>query len=676
MAFVLEAKPSDRPSMQAILEHSYVKESEATHPTESLAELVKAFYRWEHSGGQRTSLFMGGGAAAAQFPNTLETEDDWNFSTTAGFEQQFTEPNPGKTTTSELVPTLSQHNIALSDFGDATADSSDNYLLQPNNFTPSLSPGFQFNMSDQNFHPHPPGTGVGINTEVDAHDSTEAMTPQEKATAEARIKRGEKALQSLFDEKQEPYQYGPKTEQKDEKPVPTLSRARSDLPLRDDNSESSIHHKELIITHNSDGTMELPNIDLADTNTIKPGGMSKFLGTTDQGDDYEYGQEYEQHSDADKRATMDWKFPGQPEVTVTAADDTVGNARDAKRDTAAWTFPAEAMAPQINDPVPDTDDPTPIQTRPALHHVATASEPVDLRQSIGGVLDLDAIYDSEPYDSELYASDAFRTAPSSDDETVAHDPSHEPVSDRPTSDQPMIDQSTPVVANDEKISPDTPGQPDSATYTDSDDEYYHPFKGARTSDDKLKGKINAYLDEKGVTDVMERAALRRDLMKSAKGFPSMLTRDKTESGLADFKARDWTPPLGKYQGRVQGKKTWRNYNPARNPANDHASYALGEPTASVSALAPLRTNFGGGGNGADGRAANAAGATLPDILPPLAAAMRQDAPAHIVEAELRRLLNEFDGTLASLGEFFDAHAANLRGGNGGSSGGEGGSGGA
>ena len=654
VAFVLESKAVDRPSMESILEHSYVKDSEVTHPTESLAELVKAFYRWENSGGQRTSLFFGGGAAAAQFPDALEADEDWNFSTTAGFEQQFTEANPGQAITSVFGPTLSQHSIAASDFAHTAGYSSDNYLPHSKAHPPELSPKSQFDMSDQNFDPHPLSDSAGVSTEFTAHDFTEAMTPQETAQMEARIKRGEKALQGLFDEKQEPYQYGPKTEIKDQQPVPAVGRARSDLPLRDDSSESSIHHKELIITHKPDGTMELPNIDLADTNTIKPGGLTQFLGTmggeTNDEDEYKYGQ----HSDADKRATMDWKFPSQPEVTVTATEDVDEGARDQKRDTTAWTFPAEAMAPKDDGPNPsvdnlDVDNPAPIQVRPALRHVATAPAASDLRQSIGGMLDLDAIYDSEPYDNDIYASDAFRTAPNSDEESVPR--------------QPTTDQHTPVVSADENISPNTPWARDSATFTDSDDSDYHPFKFARTSDDKLKDKINAYLDEKGVTDVMERAALRGDLMKSRKGLPAFLARDMDEEGFGEFKKRDWTPALGQYSGRVLGKKTWDKYNPSRNPAQGYTPYPIGEPARigdpDFPAPGPLRTNFGGSGS----TQGNAAAADLADVQPPSAAAMRQDAPAHVVEAELRRLLQDFDGTLGSLGEFFDAHASGLGNGN-------------
>ena len=663
VAFVCEPKPADRPSMDAILEHPYVKGSELLHPTESLAELVKIFYQWEHSGGQRRSLFIGGGAAAAQFPNTLENEEErWNFSTTATFEQQFTHSNPEQTTTSELVPDPQDHNIATADFASTPVDASNTYLHQPTASSFASSPGFLFEMSDQNLNPDPPASSTGAITEVKSRESSENMSPQDKAAAEARIKRGEKALQGLFDDKQKPYQYGPGTDTKDHKPAPTTTRPRSDLPLRDDSSESSIHHKELIITHKSDGTMELPNIDLTN-NTIKPGGISRFLGTSDDEGDDDEGQSYAQPFNENKRATMDWTFPSQPEVTITAAEDEAESSRDARRDTAAWTFPAEAMAPQADRrdttawtfpseamasqtdvSEANVDISTPMLTRPTLRHTATAPAAPELRQSIGGMLDLDAIYDSEPYDSDLYGSDTLRTGAASDDDSFEEDSN-------------LV---TPVPSSiEDNMFPDSPGlnEPPSYPnrYPDSDDEYYEPFKGSRTDDQKITDEINDYLDENGVTDVMERAALRGNIMRSRKGFPSHLNGDQDREGLGQFSGRDWTPALGQYPARVLDPATWGQYGHLED--DDSAPYAMGDPARAgddnFPGSGPLRTQFGGSSARAGGLGVEVEEAG--NVAPPSAAAMRQDAPAHVVEGELRRLLVAFDGTLEALGEFFEAH---------------------
>ena len=672
VAFILEPKPEYRPSMAAILEHPYIKYSEVAHPTETLAELVKVFYQWENSGGQRMSLFFNGGAEAAQFPDTLESEDGrWNFSTTANFEQQFTHSNHEQITSTELVSSPQDHDIEKKDFASTTDEISSTYLHQSNAFVSTPLPAFQFDLSDQTPNPDLLSSSANTNIEARAHELTEAMSAEDKAVAEARIKRGERALQGLFDDRQKPYQYGPKANVKDSKSTPSTNRPRSDLPLRDDSSESSIHHKELIITHKSDGTMELPNIDLTN-NTIKPGGIMKFLGSADEEGDNDGGESYGKAPGVDKRVTMDWKFPTQPEVTVTAAEGEAESSRDAKRDTTAWTFPAEAMAPRTDrrdattwtfpsealappinesDTNPSVSPRADVLSRPALRHMATAPAAPELRGSVGGMLDLDAIYDSEPFDDNLYGSDAFRSVATSDDDELSFEVSN---------------LATPVPSStDDNMFPDSPGPNDRPQYPhrypdDSDDEYYEPFKGSRSDDQKISDKINEYLDENGITDVMERAALRGNLLRSRKELPAHLKADQEREGLGQFAGRDWTPALGQYPARLLGQDTWRQYDHAANPAAATVPYPMGEPARpgddNFLGSGPLRTNLGGG-NAPGGTGGEGAEDEVGDVAPPSAAAMRQDAPTYVVEAELRRLLGAFDGTLEALGGFFEAHRA-------------------
>ena len=116
VAFSLEGKPADRPTMEQILRQPYIYETETEHPTKVLAELVKTYYRWEFSGGQRQSLFFQGGAAAAEFPQTLSDQDEWNFSTTAGFEQQLAHEKdvPFTPEKDSLNPSFDVHNSAVS----------------------------------------------------------------------------------------------------------------------------------------------------------------------------------------------------------------------------------------------------------------------------------------------------------------------------------------------------------------------------------------------------------------------------------------------------------------------------------------------------------------------------------------------------------------------------------
>ena len=107
VAFVLSANPANRPSMDGVLRNSYIQDTEESHPTASLVDLVKKYYQWERSGGQRQSLFIQAGAPAAEFPEDLqETEEQWNFSTTANFEQQFSTPARSPTPHQNLVQDL------------------------------------------------------------------------------------------------------------------------------------------------------------------------------------------------------------------------------------------------------------------------------------------------------------------------------------------------------------------------------------------------------------------------------------------------------------------------------------------------------------------------------------------------------------------------------------------
>ena len=65
VSYTLSPDVASRPSMKDVLKHDFLKETEETHPTNILSELVQTYYAWLFSGGQRVSLFMPGGAAAA-----------------------------------------------------------------------------------------------------------------------------------------------------------------------------------------------------------------------------------------------------------------------------------------------------------------------------------------------------------------------------------------------------------------------------------------------------------------------------------------------------------------------------------------------------------------------------------------------------------------------------------
>ncbi|RAL66877.1 hypothetical protein DID88_007659 [Monilinia fructigena] len=89
VAFCLEEFPSERPSIDRVQNHRYLFNTSAKYPMSSLSHLVRAFKLWEDHGGSRKSLFMLGGAQApSELSSTALSDDEWNFSTTAAFEQE------------------------------------------------------------------------------------------------------------------------------------------------------------------------------------------------------------------------------------------------------------------------------------------------------------------------------------------------------------------------------------------------------------------------------------------------------------------------------------------------------------------------------------------------------------------------------------------------------------
>jgi hypothetical protein len=122
IAYALDSNPETRPTMADILAHPYIADTdefsccgaawmEQRNPlASSLGPLIIVRHQLTHRGGrislicvgnvgvgkdvchgrggQRISLFHPGGAAAAELPGIEESEDDWNFSTTDGFERR------------------------------------------------------------------------------------------------------------------------------------------------------------------------------------------------------------------------------------------------------------------------------------------------------------------------------------------------------------------------------------------------------------------------------------------------------------------------------------------------------------------------------------------------------------------------------------------------------------
>lgn len=183
--FALNPDAASRPSMYDILQHDFLAETEEKYPTSSLTELVQQYYAWLFGGGQRVSLFMAGGAAAAaemdEFGATMTEE--WNFSMTQEFEKRVS------------------------------------MILE----IPDMSDLDRFEYGEGETTPRAPSVA-----KMGSRSPDTPMTATERANFELRVQRGE-GLASLFDRHAPVYEYRQK---KDFVPFREPANRTSDLPFR------------------------------------------------------------------------------------------------------------------------------------------------------------------------------------------------------------------------------------------------------------------------------------------------------------------------------------------------------------------------------------------------------------------------------------------------------------
>lgn len=318
VAFCLNNNPKARPTAEQILQHPYIAGTERAYPTKSLVALIERYTMWEFKGGQRTSLFNPGGAAAPAGADsedqTVDDVEDWNFSTSASFNQEF-----GKRYSHMMLNGL---DAPLG--GDNSA---------------GLPPPVQQNLS--------------------------VFEQIQREHKEKSANRGEMSLDRLFNPESAPYaMHAPPVE-----PQPPVPEPSTDLPLRSMDEGNAMRESTLMIDLDADPDINAPpnfNFDFEDLPTIRANrrGFDDDDEPEEQEDNYEYGQ----HDEAagDKRATKDWKFPNLPS-TATAP----------KRATMDWTFSTAQPAEQdeadanMNLPPPGDGGDTAPGFRPQLKHTAT-----------------------------------------------------------------------------------------------------------------------------------------------------------------------------------------------------------------------------------------------------------------------------------------------------------------
>jgi serine/threonine protein kinase len=255
IAFCLEEKPQNRPSMNAILNHPFIADTSDQFPTHTVREMIDRYFQWERRGGQRASLFNPMGAAAPQPSEQRDDFDDWNFSTSADFENDF-------------VKRYSQLGIAETDFA-ATADGAEEVMPALNNV----------------IKPHP-------------------RNPFHEAQEEARAKRGERSMGRLFNTDADPYDYNTLMDD-EEQPM-------SDLPLRNLSSDRSANRETLIdLDMGAAGLDSQPtfNFDFSDVPTLKAARPNRLSSAMPDEDDEDQNDFYDGADQDTRRATKDWQYP-------------------------------------------------------------------------------------------------------------------------------------------------------------------------------------------------------------------------------------------------------------------------------------------------------------------------------------------------------------------------------
>lgn len=336
IAYALDSNPATRPTMADILEHPYIAGTEEEYPTSSVSELVRNYYQWSQRGGQRISLFHPGGAAAAELPGTEESDDDWNFSTTDGFERRFS------------VIDLDQIAASLAEMEEAI-----------NPTTPTVDGEF-------------PEEGMDSDLNL-----------EQRANFDERVRRGAAAMEGLFDEEKPSYKYETKNDFIPIEPSP----APSDLPLRTETDRSSVTSTFIDIdigsfdsSHYAAGAPSAQPFQLADADTIRANRSSLRLnrnenGSQSSGSGTEGGESQDedfQPPSGPRPPTMDWKFPvftqleeeeaksdpeeeekqqqqqpqpqPQPQQQPAAEPIPQEPVLDDKRATLEWTFPVMSSA--------------------------------------------------------------------------------------------------------------------------------------------------------------------------------------------------------------------------------------------------------------------------------------------------------------------------------------------
>ena len=364
VAYVLEMQPERRPSMDDVLRHPYIHETEIACPTTTLRQLIRLYEDWASSGGQRQSLIQPSGAAAAEFPEDPKDFESWRFSVVNIGESAYDNvdnPIPSFHIDPAMDPTM---NLELAQ----REENNLNSLIPESSYTPEASPRSPGNLADR------PDDNI---------DATDGTTMKTTASEELRIR----GVGARFADFFEGAGYSGSEATQSAEPA----RPRSDLLLRNDTSESDASQKE---------------------NNRK---KSNFRGTpvdtarANQSGANQSEQPIERPVDRDvRRGTLlqSWNFesasrpPQEPQHEIVQGPGIISD----------WNHNHRAPNNSFEDLGTPGDDvevaghPYAFPSRPALQHYATAPvEPPMLHNNIDTAtsrqtLDLDALMNEGTYD--------------------------------------------------------------------------------------------------------------------------------------------------------------------------------------------------------------------------------------------------------------------------------------
>ena len=290
VGFTMEMDPSKRPSMEQVLEHPYLKNTEESHPTRSLKGFVSEFEDWAQAGGQRHSLFNNFGAAAAKLTDDIISKPEWRFSTLESTEIMEDLPaTVDKQLTSDFINNDHHLSSHFDQVADMTSTKAQEDAFNSYNASEPSSPY----LSESDLTP-----GGSPKTHTNTTPPTE--TTSVSAIDDSKASQGEKQLGRLFDPHKSTYKYS------------GLNEFQSDLSLRNSATESSAtNDKGMEVEANTLGTTNSGNIALADAATLKA-------------------------KRKDRPPTMAWEFPSG------ASEET--QSLEERPSTEGWQFTEEESA--------------------------------------------------------------------------------------------------------------------------------------------------------------------------------------------------------------------------------------------------------------------------------------------------------------------------------------------